>query len=90
MIKILDEVIMQRQMRNDNNMTIRLSEVFMKAALKSMKDFNENSYIMKNPIDYGSMSEFFYKNYKVINREYRDDTNDPDVEETILKLFKKQ
>ena len=87
MIKLLEEVAAQRQLRGDENYTIQLSSTFMKKAVDSV-----NNIIGENKIKQDeNMNEFKYiffgKEYTIQNRRYRDDTNDEDVEEAVFKFI---
>lgn len=83
MINVLEEVVAQRQLKNDENRLIQLSSVFMDSLISSFKVYSNDESILND--------EFFVVihnlNYKIRNRAFRDDTNDPDVEEAILKLL---
>jgi hypothetical protein len=89
MIKLLEEVIIQRQAKNDNNTVIQLSSVFMKKAIDS---FNKEMDIGQKPLLFNSkMNELSFnyhgRIYIIINRAYQDDSNDPDVEEIIINVL---
>jgi len=87
MIKILEEVAVQRQLKNDKDTTIQLSTTFMRKAVDSANNWAGKEIVVFN--DY--MTEFklmlFNTEYLIRNRAYRDNTNDEDVEEAVLKFI---
>jgi DNA helicase HerA-like ATPase len=87
MIKILEEVAVQRQQKYDKNTTIQLSTTFMRKTVDSVNNWAGKEIVVFN--DY--MTEFklmlFNTEYLIRNRAYRDDTNDEDVEEVVLKFI---
>lgn len=88
MLEILKKVAQKRLDRNDENYKIQLSSVLMGKAVEELKKIT-------NLIGHGFIinqisSEFQYvmygKTFTIINRAYRDDTNDPEVEEILYEL----
>jgi hypothetical protein len=88
MIKLLEEVVFNRRLKGlDDNNTIQLSAVFMRAAVESFNEMIGKPLLSQND----EMNEFVIvlldKPYKIVNRAFRDDTNDNDVEEIIVKML---
>lgn len=88
MINILKEVVFNRHLKGlDDNNTIQLSSVFMRAAVESFNEMIGKPLLSQND----EMNEFcivlLNKPYKIVNRAFRDDTNDNDVEEIIVKML---
>ncbi len=87
MIKLIEEIIIQRQARNDDNDIIQLSTVFMKKAIESFNNQAGAEIIKFNPETTEFKYMYFGKRYFILNRAYRDDTNDPDVEQVIIDVL---
>lgn len=85
LLEVLKNVASERLSKNDSNRQIQLSSVFMEYAVdeinknvlpqgmqhKQDKNSNEFEYVMCN------------ERWTIMNRAYRDDTNDEDVEREI-------
>lgn len=85
MIKVIDRVISERYQNNrSNGDPIQLSSILMKKYLEELKIFSTK------PFSVNSIGEIGASKYgiawTIMNREYRDDTNDKDVEEALYKL----
>lgn len=83
MMEVIDKVINERYIKFDKVESIQLSSTLMRKFIEELKDFT--SYITNN-ISGIQFTELEYKRVRVYNREYRDDTNDPDVEEELYNL----
>lgn len=86
MIKILEEVAAQRLKLNTGNFVIQISQVFMNKALIELNKMLGSEKYRLGTSNGEFTYTFFGKEFKVKNREYRDDTNDKDVEEIIYEF----
>lgn len=91
MKRVIDQVIAKREMLNisfEENHTIQLSSVVMYRLIKELNKEISYNKLQFNPEIY----EFQYMSinsvsYTIRNRNYRDDTNDSDVEEIMCDLI---
>ena len=83
---VIDNVILHRlNLGGREDLTIQLSSILMKKFIEEMNDLaGTDKYICGS-----GLSEVLYNKYDktwcILNREFRDDTNDFDVEEEIYK-----
>ena len=89
MLRVLNEVIALRKSKKIRSRQIQLSGILMSFCIN---DFNSlkggiNESIL-SPFD-GQAYEIIYNDFTIVNRSYRDDTNDEDVESVIYDLLKK-
>ena len=90
MLKILEEVAKRRlKIGGEINFQIQLSSLLMSKAVDAVnkrisKSIQKNETHIKQDL---TMNEFQFSSYDstwtIINRAYRDDTNDSDVEEVL-------
>ena len=85
MLRILEEVASRRLKLNTGNLTIQLSRFFMDKAIEEMNKIISKDRCVGN--DQFELSMFNEK-WTIFNRDYRDDTNDKDVEEVIYEFIK--
>lgn len=87
MINVLREVAAQRLENNDGDRVIQLSSVLMRHAVHDVSIVSSNK-LCYDPNGCEFKLNMFGEDFIIMNRAYRDDTNDADVEEVImLRLF---
>ena len=86
LLYVLESVALNRIETRNEDTTIRVSYVFMQKIIKEFIDFCN---VKANPSDFLlELHIIFYgKEFRVEHRIYRDDGNDSDVDEQIIKLF---
>jgi hypothetical protein len=88
---IIERVIEKRQIENNRDTTIRLSEVFMKKFIQAVNEemkpsFADHPIVLPENTKEISFAVGKYI-YAIECRSYKDEGNDPDVEEEICKLL---
>ena len=86
MIKVLQEVAAQRLKLNTNKLTIQLSSTLMKKAIDGVNELSFGNNLQQKEMSNEFKWYFFGTEFTIINRAYRDDTNDEDVEEVLYKF----
>ncbi len=82
--EILYEVAAKRMLELEKNRSIKLSSIYMKEFCKEM-----GSLISKDAMITDIKFTIFGEDWNIINRAYKDETNDEDVEEEIFKILSK-